>query len=80
MSTFSSTFFQLDINKSLAFSGTVVGKTVSQSKSKLGLSYKMEEQLHMIDTTGVKCTDGKMLVQNMEGKSKLKLLLCHNHE
>lgn len=80
MSTLSNNFLQLDISKSLTFSGTVVGQFVSQSKNKLELSYKIEEQLHMIDTTGVKCPDREMLVQNMEGKRKLKLLLSQNHE
>ena len=80
MSTLSNNFLQLDISKSLTFSGTVVGQFVSQSKNKLELSYKIEEQLRMIDTTGVKCPDGEMLVQNMEGKRKLKLLLSQNHE
>ena len=80
MSTLSNNFLQFDINKSLTFSGTVVGQFVSQSKNKLELSYKIEEQLHMIDTAGVKCPDGEMLVQNMEGKRKLKLLLSQNHE
>ena len=38
------------------------------------------EELNIIDTTGVKCPDGKMLVQNMEGKSKLNLVLPQSHE
>ena len=38
------------------------------------------EELNIIDTTGVKCPDGKMLVQSMEGKSKLNLVLPQSHE
>ena len=72
--------FQLDINKSLSFTGTVVSKIDFKSKNKLDLCYMIGEELNIIDTTGLKCPDGKMLVQSMEGKRKLNLVLPQSHK